>query len=61
MIERRGGWAYFKKYREVKQKIRDTGFNSLGDYIKAMVPQFMVSLMSTKLRLWVFVHLLRME
>lgn len=59
MIERRGGWAYFKKYRDGKRKIRKTGFISRADYLKAIVPQFVVSLLPKKLRLWVFTRLLR--
>lgn len=59
MIERRGGWAYYKKYRSGKQKIKETGYISEVDYLKAMVPQLGVSLMPKKLRLWVFTKLLR--
>jgi len=59
MIERRGGWAYFNKYRSGKKQIKKTGFISEKDYLKAMVPQFVVSLMPKRLRLWVFTRLLR--
>lgn len=59
MIERRGGWAYYKKYRSGKKKIKETGFIGEKDYLKAMVPQLAVSLMPKRLRLWVFTKVLR--
>ena len=59
MIERRGGWAYFKKYKEGKKRIKETGFISDMDYIKAIAPQLVVSLIPKKMRLWVFKKFLR--
>ncbi|MGM9568218.1 MAG: glycosyltransferase [Clostridia bacterium] len=59
MIERRGGWEYFKKYRRGRKKILDTGYISNGDYYKTIVIQFIVSLIPKKMRLFVFVKLLR--
>ncbi len=59
MIERRGGWAYYKKYRDGKRKIKETGFIKEIDYLKAMAPQLVVSLMPKRLRLWFFTRLLR--
>lgn len=59
MIERRGGWAYYKKYRDGKKKMKETGFLSETDYLKAAIPQVIVSLMPRKLRLWFFTKLLR--
>lgn len=59
MIERRGGWAYYKKYRYGKKRIKETGYINEADYIKAMVPQLMVSLVPNKIRLWIFKSLLR--
>lgn len=59
MIERRGGWEYYKKYRNGKKKIKDTGFISEFDYLKAMIPQLFVSLMPSKFRLLIFTKLLR--
>lgn len=59
MIERRGGWAYYKKYKSGKKKIKETGFIDKNDYLKAVVPQLMVSLMPRKMRLFVFTRLLR--
>ncbi len=59
MIERRGGWAYFKKYRRGKKKIKETGFINEFDYLKAILPQLVVSLLPKKIRLWLFCKLLR--
>ncbi len=59
MIERRGGWAYFKKYRDGKRMIKETGFISDIDYLKVMIPQLVVSLITPKMRLWIFKRLLR--
>ncbi len=59
MIERRGGWAYYKKYRNGKKMIKATGYISEKDYMKAMAPQLIVSMMPKRLRLWLFTKLLR--
>ena len=59
MIERRGGWDYYRKYRNGKRKIKATGYINEIDYIKAMIPQLIVSLIPRKLRLWVFTRMLR--
>lgn len=59
MIERRGGWAYYKKYKSGKRKIKETGFITNLEYIKALLPQFIVSLVPKKLRLWIFTNILR--
>ena len=59
MIERRGGWAYFKKYVSAKKRIKATGFISTFDYLISVIPQFIVSLLPKKIRLFVFLKLLR--
>lgn len=59
MIERRGGWTYYKKFRDGKKKIKSTGFISESDYLEAVVPQMLVSLMPRKMRLFVFTRFLR--
>ncbi len=61
MIERRGGWAYYRKYRDGKRKIMGTGFINKREYMKAMIPQLVVSLMPKRMRLWLFCKLLRRE
>lgn len=59
MIERRGGWAYFLKYRSGRKKILETGYISKWDYLKTVGVQLIVALMPKKLRLFVFTKLLR--
>ena len=61
MVERRGGWQYYKKYRSGKKKIKETGFINEFEYIKAVLPQFVVSLLPPRLRLLIFVKVLRVE
>ncbi len=59
MIERRGGWAYFLKYRSGRKKILETGYISKWDYLKTVGVQLIVALMPKKFRLFVFTKLLR--
>lgn len=59
MIARRGGWSYFKKYRNGRRMIRNTGYISWYDYEKTIVVQFFVALMPQKMRMFVFTKLLR--
>ncbi|WP_311531243.1 glycosyltransferase [uncultured Anaerococcus sp.] len=59
MIERRGGWAYFKKYRDARKKILNTGYISKWDYFKTIIVQLIVSLLPKKIRLLIFTKLLR--
>lgn len=59
MIDRRGGWAYFKKYRSGRQKIYATGYISWWDYYVTLAVQFVVSLLPTHIRRFVFEKLLR--
>lgn len=59
MIERRGGWSYYKKYRNGKKRIKQTGFINEQDYLKAIIPQLVVSLIPKRIRLWVFTKILR--
>lgn len=58
MIDRRGGLAYFKKYRNAKKQIRKTGFISGFTCFKCNFVQFFVCLMPRKLRRFVFFNLL---
>lgn len=46
MIERRGEWACYRKYRDGKKRIKEKGFINETDYLKAMIPQ-----LASKLRL----------
>lgn len=59
MIERRGGWAYFRKYRYGKKAIKKTGFINEIDYLKAIITQFIISLLPNKVRFFVFRTVLR--
>ena len=59
MIERRGGWSYFKKYRKAKKKILHVGFISFGDYFVSIFVQFFVAVMPKKMRLWFYLKKLR--
>ena len=59
MIDRRGGWSYFKKYKTGRRKIYDTGYISFWDYFVTLAVQLAVSLMPRKLRRFVFEKILR--
>ena len=59
MIERRGGWSYFNKYKMGRKMILDTGYISKWDYWKTIGIQFVVALMPKKIRLIIFTKLLR--
>lgn len=59
MIERRGGWSYFNKYKMGRKMILDTGYISKWDYWKTIGVQFVVALMPKKMRLIIFTQLLR--
>lgn len=61
MIARRGGFSYFKKYRRSRKKIYDTGFISRWDYIYTIIIQFIVALIPERLRMIIFLKLLRQE
>ena len=54
MYERRGGFAYYKKYKAGRKKIRQTGYISWWDYRWSLFVQFVVAMMPNKLRGWVF-------
>ena len=59
MIERRGGFSYYKKYKNGRKKILDTGYITKLDYYKTVFVQFIVSLIPKKIRLIIFTNLLR--
>lgn len=58
MYERRGGWAYFKKYKKARERVYDTGYISWWDYKYTLLVQFAVALMPNKVRGFVFKKLL---
>lgn len=59
MIERRGGWAYYKKYKSGRKIILETGYISKWDYFKTVGVQLVVALVPKKIRLFIFTKLLR--
>ena len=59
MIARRGGWAYYKKYKSGRKKILKTGYISKWDYFKTVGVQLVVALVPKKIRLFIFTKLLR--
>lgn len=58
MFERRGGWGYFKKYKQGRKKVRETGYVSAFDYYYTLAVQLVVALMPNKFRGWVFKQML---
>jgi glycosyltransferase involved in cell wall biosynthesis len=58
MYERRGGLAYFKKYKQGRKKVRETGYIGFFDYYYTLLVQLVVALIPNKLRGWVFKKLL---
>lgn len=61
MYERRGGMAYFKKYRKARRVIYQTGFISWWDYAYTIVIQFVVAIMPNSLRGFVFKKILHKQ
>ena len=59
MFMRRGGFAYFKKYKSGRKKVYDTGYISLWDYYVTLLIQFVVALIPNKLRKFIFEKMLR--
>jgi len=58
MFERRGGFAYFKKYKQGRKRVRETGYIGFVDYYYTLLVQLVIALMPNKLRGWVFKKLL---
>ena len=59
MIERRGGWKYFIKYKKARQKIYETGFINKSDYYSTILAQFVVAMVPKQLRIIIFSKILR--
>lgn len=59
MIERRGGWSYFKKYKASRKKVYELGLASYWDYIYTLIVQLIVALVPTSIRKFVFEKALR--
>lgn len=58
MYERRGGWEYYKKYKQARKQIYDTGYISWFDYQFTLLIQMVVALIPNKIRGFVFKKLL---
>ena len=58
MYERRGGFAYYKKYKAGRKEVYKTGYISWWDYKYTVIIQFFVALMPNKLRGFVFKKML---
>lgn len=58
MFERRGGYAYYRKYKTGRKQVYETGYISRWDYTYTLMVQFAVALMPNKMRGWVFKKLL---
>ena len=58
MYERRGGWAYYKKYKRARRRIYSTGFISCWDYLYTLAIQFVVAVIPNRLRSMIYKHFL---
>ena len=59
MYERRGGLAYFKKYKQGRKKVRETGYISWWDYHYSLIMQFIVAVIPNGVRRWIYKKFLR--
>ena len=59
MFQRRGGYSYYKKYKEGRRLIYNTGYISRWDYLYTLGVQLVFSLLPNKLRKFVYEKLLR--
>ena len=58
MYERRGGCAYYKKYKTGRKKVRETGYIGWLDYHYTLWVQFAVAIMPNRIRGFVFKKIL---
>ena len=58
MYERRGGYAYYKKYKTGRKKVRETGYIGWLDYHYTLWVQFAVAIMPNRIRGFVFKKIL---
>ena len=54
MYERRGGFAYFLKYRNGRKRVLETGYISRLDYYYTILVQFVVAMLPRRIRGFVF-------
>lgn len=58
MFERRGGWDYFKKYKNGQKMVNDIGFTNYMTYLYKISIQFIVALLPQVIRGFVFKKIL---
>ncbi len=58
MIKRRGGWEYFKKYKQGRKKVLQTGYISVIDYYYTIIIQLVVALVPDSIRGFLFKRIL---
>lgn len=58
MIGRRGGYSYFKKYKASRKKVYELGLASFWDYLYTLIVQFIVALVPSNVRKFIFFRLL---
>lgn len=59
MFERRGGFAYYRKYKQGRKKVYETGYITWWDYKYTLFVQFFVAIIPNKLRGLLYKKLLR--
>lgn len=59
MIERRGGWSYFQKYKASRKKVYKLGLASYWDYMYTLIIQLVVALVPAGIRKLIFEKALR--
>lgn len=59
MFERRGGFAYYTKYKTGRKKVYETGYISWWDYTYTLLVQFCVAIIPNKVRRFVYKKALR--
>ena len=59
MFERRGGFAYYKKYKTGRKQVYETGYISWFDYVYTLLVQFVVAIIPNKLRGFIYKQILR--
>ena len=58
MFERRGGYDYFKKYKQGRKKVKATGFIGWYDHFITLTVQFIVAVMPSGIRGFIYKKLL---
>ena len=58
MYERRGGISYYRKYKQGRRKVYETGFISRSDYYITLAIQFVVAVIPNSIRGFVFKKIL---